>query len=157
MKHLQKISDLIAEHETALSAETEKAIAMQDGISAAATAEIERLQPWKESLNQVRAQFSQLGDQHRTLIESIRIGRIQIEQQLVFCAEREAIVSAIFNNPNSTPTSFWNMMVVKPHLQYAPRLVEEFRALLDKKTAELQDLENEIVAYSESAKIKKAD
>jgi F0F1-type ATP synthase delta subunit len=98
-----------------------------------------------------------LASRHAALLEAIQNGRKRIEEQLICCAERAEFVNLIFNNPNSLVNDFRHIMATHPHLQFAPELVKEFRALLDQKTAELQNLETEIAAFSESTKIQKTD
>jgi hypothetical protein len=153
---IDKIQSVIDAKNSALDAELAKTAKRKADIAAASNAEAEKLIPLRDSLSNLRVKLGGLTAKRDEIIEALRIGRGQLAAQVDIAAQFDEIAAKIFGKHGGNG-DMMNQVKINGMLPLASFLVTRYTALIEDKQGELETVEAEIVALSESSTIAHAE
>ena len=157
LSHAEQVRNVIERHEHFLAGEAEKAAQAQRAIEAQASREAEKLQPVRDSLDALNSKFGALVKLHDDLTETVRRGQIRLAQQRQFASEFDALAEKVFASTDHgrQPSAFDTLhaLQLRPELAVAGLLVPHYARLLAVAVEALADVEADLLALSQTAKL----
>jgi hypothetical protein len=157
LSHAAAVAAVIAKHEAFLQSEAAKAAQAQAAIEEQAAVEAQKLQPIKDSLAELNGRFGALVRLRDDLVEKIRRGEIRLSQQRAFASEFNDLAEKVFASTDHgrQPSAFDTLhaLQLRPELAVAGLLVPHYARLLAVAVEALADVEADLLALSQTAKL----
>jgi hypothetical protein len=157
LSHSEQVRNVIERHEHYLAGEAAKAVEAQRAIEEQAAREAEKLQPVRDSLDALNNRFGALVKRHDDLTGTVRIGEIRLAQQRQFASEFSDLCARVFASTDHgrTPVAYdvTHAIGLNPHLSIAAQIVPHYERLLAAAVEALADVEADLLALSQTAKL----
>ncbi len=152
---IEKVSRVIAEQESILTEADKKSAAERDALATRQAADAANLAPVAEAAASLKNTLNALLEKRDTLAEQLRIGRHQLTQQTPLAAEFERLVTANFGHQyaEKNPGVFRELLVNRPTHILSLHIIPRLEAWITEKENEIAEVEAEITALAETAKL----
>lgn len=150
------VSEALLAHEQKINALDAQATAAKNKLAEAAAAEMGKFAAQTAEVEAVRTRFSSAIERRNAIVEQIRVGTIQAEQQENYKSELDKIIVSNFGftiegrNPNAGV--YWQTLQNFPHAVTSPLVLERLYPWIEARKGELAVVDAELAELAKSAK-----